>query len=330
MHTLPGLRLRIAALALVAASAAACSTTSDNIVAVDAEGTVYVFLFRDDNLNATYNTGVDLVLEGTNVDLRLNRTLSIRRGGITDSAGVRVFHVAVGRYSVAVDSMVLADSLEIEAGGVDFTVASGDSLPVPVALKYKTITISEARALQPGKAAWVRGIVMNSPGAFGDSTVHIVDDSAAVRTTKVRPGLPLLPGDSVLFLGRRTTRDGQPVIELLVTPIVQGVISPPPPDSIGTGKATTADGGALDARYVKVAGATVSDTATVNNTLRLTVNDGSGSLDVVLSPNVNFGNLNQYAPGARLDIGGLLAPDPLSTGIWVLRPRARQDITVLN
>jgi hypothetical protein len=115
---------------------------------------------------------------------------------------------------------------------------------------------------------------------------------------------------------------------LLVVPVVRGVITPPPPDSISTAAASTASGGTLDARFAKVAAATVSDTATVDGAFTLTVNDGTGDLTVVFSPTVNFGNPNLYAPAVVLDIQGMLVPNPLDPTEFLLKPRQRPDITI--
>lgn len=329
MEALRYARSGAGSLAVLALLAAGCTSNADHVLDVDAEGTAFVFLYRDDNLNSVFNSTVDMPVIGARVDLRLSGAISIRDGGATDTAGIRTIRVPVGRYVVEVDPAVLGDSLIVQSGSAAFTVTAADSILVPVGLAFETVTITAARALPPGRAAWVRGIVMNSPAVYGDSTVHLVDDSAAIRTTHVRPGLPVLPGDSALFLGRRTTRDGQPVIELLVIPVISGVVTPPPPDSVSTAKAATADGGALDARFARVAGAVISDTATVNGTTRLTVSDGSGTLIVELSPNANFGNRNQYVPDVVLDVRGLLVPDPAAIGAWVLKPRFFQDVTIV-
>jgi hypothetical protein len=328
MQALRTLPLRFSAVLLLAV-AGACSDGSDHIIDIDATGEVMVVLYRDDNLNAAFNSNVDQILEGVNIDLRVSGALNTRRGGVTDTAGRRAFNVPVGRYVVVVEDTVLSDSLEVSAGSAPFSVTAGDSVVVPVALSYHEISIGEARVLALGQTAWVRGIVMNSPSVFGDSTVHLVDDSAAIRVTSVRPNLPVLPGDSALFLGRRTVRDGQPVIMQVALPVVRGVINPPPPDSISTAVAAIAGGGSLDARFAKVAGVTVTDTATVNNALTLTVTDGTGQLSVILSANTGWGNPNQYAPDAMLDIRGMLVPDPLLPGDWQLKPRQRTDITIL-
>jgi hypothetical protein len=310
------------------AAAAACSTTSDRILDIDAEGTVLVFLFRDDNLNAAYNSAIDIILKGARVDLRLSGALGRQPGGVTDTLGIRVFRVPVGRYVVDVDQGLLGDTLEVQAGAGEFTVTAGDTVFVPVAVGFPTITITEARALPLGEARWVRGIIMNSPNVFGDSTFHMVDDSAAIRVTNARPNLPVLPGDSALILGRRTMRDGQPTLELQVVPVVPGVINPPPPDSISTGTAATAGGGTLDARFARVTDAALTDTATIDGFFVLTLNDGSGDLHVVQDPSV-FGvggqqPLRVYMPDSTSwNINGMLVPNPLNTSEWVLKPRQR-------
>jgi hypothetical protein len=43
---------------------------------------------------------------------------------------------------------------------------------------------------------------------------------------------------------------------------------------------------------------------------------------------VNFGNPNQYAPAAVLDVQGMLVPNPLDPTEFVLKPRQRTDITI--
>jgi len=325
-----GVRNSIATLLLAAVCPIiGCDSGGDRILEIDTEGTVFVFLYRDDDLNATYNAATDHRLIAQGIDLQYYNALQVVPGGPTDTLALRVFRVPVGRYVARVQPAVLGDSLEVEAGIGPYTVVANDSVLASVALKYKTVTITEARALPLGRAAWVRGIVMNTPFTFADSTIHLLDDSSAVRVTFVRPNLPLLPGDSGQFLGRRIVRDGQPAMELIVLPVIGGVTTPPLPDSVSTATAATADGGSRDAQFVKVAAATVSDTVTVGGALNLAVSDGTGALTVVLSPNINFGNFNQYAPGKILDISGLLVPDPLQPGTWVLKPRLRQDIIVL-
>jgi DNA/RNA endonuclease YhcR with UshA esterase domain len=268
---------------------------------------------------------------GAHLDIVLRGSRSVVPGGVTDTLGLRVFSASVGRYTVLVAPQVLGDSLEVEAGSGEFTITANDSTLQTVALKYLTYAIIDARSLPTNRRGWIRGVVMNSPGAFGDSTVHLSDDTAAIRLTSVRPNLPIIPGDSVLFLGRRSVSDGQPVFLITSTGsvVIQNSGPTPAADSVSSAVAATADGGQRDARLVKVAAAAVSDTVTVSGHKLLTVDDGSGPLTVVLSQSINFGNRNLYQPGITVDVSGLLVPDPVSPGVWLLKPRFGADIAIL-
>jgi len=48
---------------------------------------------------------------------------------------------------------------------------------------------------------------VNAPGTFGDTTMHLQDTSAAIRTTRVR-ATTAQPGDSVRIRGTTGTRAG--------------------------------------------------------------------------------------------------------------------------
>jgi hypothetical protein len=97
---------------------------------------------------------------------------------------------------------------------------------------------------------------------------------------------------------------------------------------VTTALAATADGGRLDAQQVVVRNATVSDTAAVLGDWRLTVDDGSGPLEVLLDavafPQVTPGNRAPYVPGNRFDIAGVLVPT--GTGSWRLKPRSVAEL----
>ncbi len=309
--------------------AGACtSTASDHLLSLNAQGLVFIQLYRDDNRNLVFNPGVDSVVRRAVVSLRMRGALDTLAGAPTDSAGHQVFRVPVGRYSVVVDSAVLSDSLEVVSGSGEFTLGADDSIFVALGLGFHTISIAEARALPLGKKAWVHGIVMNQPGTFGDSTMHLLEDSVGIRFTSVRPNLSALPGDSGAFFGRRAVRDGQPVMQWVITPsLTIFPTNPLPPDSITSAAALTADGGKRDARLVKITGATISDTTTTAGNKVLTVSDGSGSVSVVLSQSIAF-TLTLYKPNVYLDVIGLLAPDPANPGTWYIRPRGRTDLVI--
>jgi RecJ-like exonuclease len=241
---------------------------------------------------------------------------------------MRSFRVPIGRYRAVVNDAVLGDSLEVATGTQEFTVGQNDSIGVIVALTFMTRSIAELRALPLGSKSWVRGVVMNVPSAFGDSTVHLSDSTTAIRASGVRPQLPIAIGDTVRFLGRRTVRDGQPSIQVFSI-VVEAIGTPTPADSLSTLDASMASSGTRDARLVRVAAAMVSDTLTVNGAKTMTVNDGSGPLTIVLPPNTGFNPLAQWRPGISIDAVGLLVPDAASPGKWILKPRNRPDLTIL-
>ena len=323
----------LAGAALVGAFAiAACeSAVSDRILALDAEGAVLLLVFVDENDDGQYNpTPVpgELRPSGIQVNLQLRGNPQLVPGGLTDSIGTRGFRVPIGRYRAVVAQDALGDSLIVAAGTQEFTVGENDSIGVIVALTFMTRSITELRALPLGAKTWVRGIVMNVPSAFGDSTVHLSDSTTAIRASGVRPQLPIAQGDSVRFLGRRSVRDGQPSLQVFSI-VVEAIGTPTPPDSLSTLDASSASSGARDARLVKVTAAMVSDTVTVNGSKTMTVDDGTGPLTIALPPNTGFNPLTQWRPGITIDAVGLLIPDAATTGTFFLKPRNRPDLTIL-
>ncbi|MGD8277148.1 MAG: hypothetical protein PVH00_03935, partial [Gemmatimonadota bacterium] len=220
----------------------------------------------------------------------------------------------------------LGDSLEVTSGGGEFTLAALDTIRQEVALAYKTVTPSVARTTPQNRRVFLSGIALNAPSAFGDSTVHVTDGTASIRTINVRPAA-LVAGDSVLFLGRLMTLDGQPVFEVSAQ-YVRGHVTVLP-DTVTTTIAATADGGAIDANLVRVLNAAITDTITdpAGNRV-LTVDDGSGAVRVILSRNQNWAPVNQFTLGATLEASGVLVPDPANNTVWVLKPRTRSDVLV--
>jgi hypothetical protein len=317
---------------LLGLAAGGCSDSiSDHVIGLDATGTVFVFLYLDNDLNMTYTPAADTRLTNAQVDLVLRGSQNITPGGVTDTVALRVIQAPVGRYTVRVGSSVLGDSLEVEVSS-EFTLTANDSTSSIVALKYKTYSVEEAKALPTTRRGWMRGHVVNSAGTFGDSTVHVLSDTgnAALRVVSVRPGFPVIGGDTAGFLGRRSVRDGETVWVNSRDPVIFAAGDPPAVDTVMTVVAATADGGKRDARLVLVQNVTVSDTITLSGARTMNVSDGSGTVTIVLAPSINFGQVNQfYKPAIVLDIAGVLVPDPTNPGMWVIKPRGRADITIL-
>lgn len=314
--------------------AAGCTTDfSDRILTVGGEGGVFVLLYRDENLNSTFNAQTDAPLGQAMITLSRTATLAEASTRTTDSAGTVLFvRVPVGRYRLDPLAAVLGDSLERIDPTREFTVTADDTVSISVGLRFPSFTVSEARNLPIGKKVWVKGIALNGPATFGDSTVHLADTASAsyIRMSRVRPA-PIVPGDSVQLLGTRSVRDGQPTFNVTLV-LIRGDGDPLPPDTVTTAVAASAAGGALDAAFVHIPAATIADTITGVDGKLLTVDDGSGPLGVLLSANINFGNLNvlnSYAPGVSVALFGLLVPDPLNPGRWILKPRGRPDIAII-
>jgi len=325
-------RLALGALVGCAFGAACESPTSDRILAVASVGYVRALIFHDNDLDVAFGPG-DQRLRGVTVDLMMRGASRLTPGGATDSLGYRGFTVPTGRWTVRVAAAALGDSMEVSGGETEFTVADRDTITVVVALRYKGVDIAAARALPNNARRWVRGIALNEQFAFADSTIHITGDSLAIRVVSVRPNYPIIAADSVMFLSRRSLRDGQPVLvagtTLLDLKIPASFVPVPPPDSLSTLRASTADSTRRDARLAKVAGTTISDTTTITGNKVLTVSDGSGALRVFLSPNINFGTRTNYRPGVKVDVVGVLVPDATAAGKWVLKPRRTSDLAII-
>ena len=70
---------------------------------------------------------------------------------------------------------------------------------------------------------------------------------------------------------------------------------------------------------------TVIDTATVQGDYRVTADDGSGQLIVVMSALVGINTL-PILPDSSLDLTGVLVPN--GAGAWELKPRLTSDVIV--
>jgi hypothetical protein len=310
---------------IVAAVGSACdSPLSERTIDLRTPGHVIFLLFRDDNLSGTRDE-FDPMIPNATIVLRRAGVMADSLTYITDELGrAPAGTLEVGRYFATVAASVRGDTLVSAVDSVEFDVLAGDSIVLDLGLQYPQVDIAELRESASGRKVWIRGVVLNTAGTFGDSTMHFVDETAAVRAINLRFNLPLSPGDTVDLLGTRRARDGLPAIDPLVAVPRAGGLNPPPVE-VSTAEAATAADTTLDAAFVIVRNAEVTDTATTFGARILTVDDGSGPLVVSLHLGINPSQLN--VPGARLNISGLLVPDP-ATSAWVLKPRLRNDIEV--
>lgn len=318
--------LRPACLAALGLVLGACDSPTDRQLEIEALGTIYGVVYVDRDGNDAL-TGPDTPVPTVRATLTRPGATEVISEGRTDAAGrVRFFAVPVGRYQINIDAGALGDTLRMARPDTSFTVTALDSTVAFVRLRFREATLAEARAMPPGRALTVDGVALNDRGTFGDSTVSVSDGSSTIRVVQVG-GTAVSAGDSVRVVGRTAVRDGQPVIGGNPQVFVIGkAVASPVARSLGTGAAAGADDGRADAALAVIAGATISDTATVAGNFRVTVDDGSGPLVVQLDDAADIDPEPRIALGASLDATGVLIPE--SGGSWVLKPRRTSDVTV--
>lgn len=309
----------------LAALLTGCETVgSKQIIGVEATGTaigmVYIDLDGDGHLGS---------LDGLapNIPITLTRRGALRPSAraLTDSRGVyRITDVPVGSYWVGIDSTALGDSLHVvRIDSAAVTVAKYDSAVSRVTLGIRPVSIANVRGEPLGKLVSVEGIALSGSGTFGDTTVHIADGSGALRITQLVTG-GLEVGDSIRVIGRTGTRNGQTVVLNSATYRL-GKTAAPKPDSLSTHVAAKADGGKRDAALVRVTGTLVTLDASSAD-LKLTVNDGSGPIEVFIDRYARITSSTPLIPGVAIDATGLLVPLDEGSGRWRLKPRGTTDL----
>ena len=203
--------------------------------------------------------------------------------------------------------------------------------PADVNISFQRVTVAQARTLPAGRLVQLDGLALNGWITFGDSTVHVVDPTGTIRTTRVVQST-LFAGDSVRMVGRIALRDGQTVLSFVTPTVLLTNRTLPAPQQPTTAEAADAKNGALDAALVRFRDIIIADTATVGRTANnpgnfvITVDDGTGPLEIVILPALGL-RLTSYVPNARIDVTGLLVPVP-GGARWQLRPRSQSDIVV--
>jgi hypothetical protein len=319
----------VGALALVAL--AGCPNAGeDRILSVSATGVVKGLVYFDLNGTLQPDQGDDS-LKNVRIRLLTKGTRDSVAAAFSPVSGIyRIANVPVGTYLVVVDTTTIGDSVRVvQLDSTEITVPPGDSLVVNVGVSFPRVTIAEARVLAPGKKVFVVAVALTARDNFRDTTLFVQDTSGAIRATRVRTAA-IFPGDSLRLRGTTSRRSSLPTLDD-VTPFSLGTAFLPTAVQLTTTQAATAQGGTLDARLAVVLNATINDTASVGGDFKLTVDDGSGVLEVLLDatadPAFRAPQLpGQFIPGNKFDIVGVLAPTG-SAGIWRLKPRSGQDLT---
>ncbi len=305
--------------------ASACLGTDEaRVLGIEATGTFQGTVYFDANGNRELDAA-DSPQAGIGVRLLVRGTPDTLARASSNSEGVvSLSRVPVGSYVIAVDPASVPVSLQvvdISPVQIDFQLA--DTLTALIAISFPKVSVAEARLLPVGAKVFVEGVALNGQATFNDKIVHLLGASAAIRVTRV--GLAnISAGDSVRFLGEVAIQDGQPTLEAANSFFLVAV-DEPSPTLVTTAAATTADGGILDAALVKVADVTIADTATVEGELILNVDDGSGTLEVLLDQDLVFADSASLVPGTAIDATGLLVPVS-GSATWRLKPRGDRDL----
>lgn len=254
----------------------------------------------------------------------------------TTVAGDRVLGVddGSGRLEVILDRHVAFDAGPFVPGatfhgaGVLVPGADGDRRLKPrqraeAAITFPSVTIDVVRTLEPGRSVVIEGIALNGWATFADSTIHVKDATGAIRGVRVQ-GSVIAAGDSVRLIGTTAVRDGQPVLSAATASRLLAAVGLPAVDSISTGAAASAEGGSRDADQVRVGGSINGSQNLPNGDVILTVDDGTGSVEVLMDRHVSF-NAGPYQAGALLRVSGVLVPT--AAGAWQIKPRSAADAT---
>lgn len=321
-------RLRsIGALAALAVIYACGNAGADRTIGITATGIVRGFVYLDANGSGTFDAS-DAPFAGARVRLvtPIARDTVLRATAAADGS-FRSAGVPVGTYALVLDPTSVGDTVVVSGVSGTVTILPNDSVSVNGVAGYPFSSISQVRSAALGTRVFVSAVALHGLATFSDTLLHVADTSGWLRAIRVRPS-PVAAGDSVRLRGRIALRDGQRVLDD-VTVFVLGTGFIPTAPTVTTGAARTAAAGSLDATLVRVLDAAIIDSATVLGSLRLTVNDGTGALTVLLdrAADVTFRPpfaAGLWSAGERFDLVGVLVPS--GPGLWSLRPRTAFDL----
>jgi hypothetical protein len=314
-----------------------CTETdlAGRVLLVEAEGAVVGLVYVDLNGNEVSDVA-DTPVEGLGVLLFTAGTQSLAATDTTDASGVFLLEgVPVGQFRLEADSTFLGDSLTVfDFDDSTFTLRADEQISMLVGVTFPSFSLVEVRNLPVGKKVFTEGIVLNNRDPFGDGSVHLQAGETYLRVVGT-PRMDLFPGDSVRVLGRVAREAGQPILEEGKPFLLAQQVVIPQPLEFTTAMATTADGGGKDAALVRIRDAIIVDTATVTGPLGrdllMTVDDGSGPVDMVLVELGDF-DLGRVHPDSFSirEATGLLVPHQTSEGAvhWRMFPRSSSDLIV--
>jgi len=191
--------------------------------------------------------------------------------------------------------------------------------------------VDRARAAGEGTTLAVEGIVLNPVEPGGDTTVHVRQDGVNLRGVG-SGAVTLEPGDSVRLRGTTVAGVAATALDLRDVTLLGKGAEEPPAVEVSTGEAAAGGGGArLEAALVRISGAAVVETETVDGQFVATVDDGTGPLDVLFREFVGFNTVRIRAGDTVLEEAtGVLVAHRRLDGVvrWRLLPRRASDVVL--
>lgn len=309
----------------VGLAASACESDS-TVLEINATGAVSGVVFVDRNANGVLDAQVDGPAPNVSVVLTAPASQQVIARTTTSSSGLFIFpNVPVGRYGVNIEAPTLGDSLRL--AGIDsatITVAARDTSVAIVTVGYQQIALGSLGTIPVGRRVIVQGIALNAWAAFGDSTLHLADNTAVIRAVRVQP-INVIPGDTVRLLGTVALVNNMLTIaDAVPFRIGTGALTRPQV-VLSTALAASASNNTLQNDLVRIRRAVIINTQPGTD-LVVSVDDGSGIVQLVLDQSGGFGGLQNMVPGALVDATGVLVPR--DNGGWQLKPRSVSDITI--
>ena len=318
------------ALALAALSAiAACEDVgSHDPIEIQANSRIRGILFLDLNGSAQYDAG-DQTMRGWVVRL-LGSNGGLLASTVSDSTGAFAFDVDASRVTLDVERARLGDTLQVFglAVGREVTLLRDDSLIVSVGFTYPSVSLAAVDSLPLGRRVFVEGIALTNVTTNGPRELHLRAGSDAVRVTSI-VRKPLAPGDSVRVLARRATEAGQPILTGGEITLIRPSVADAEPIDLTTRAASTAQQGAVAAELARIRNADLVRSRNEQSDVILTVDDGTGSLEIqlrsFLGADASFFNADSVRV---LSATGLLVPYLNEAGQprWRLATRAALDL----
>jgi hypothetical protein len=320
---------RAALFALAGLLAAGCESDSGDLLEINAAGSVSGLVYIDRNANGTLDSQIDGPAANVSVVLLTPVSQQAVARTTTNNQGVFTFtNIPVGRYGLQVETPSLGDSLRIaRVDSATITVAAQDTALTVVSLGYQQVPIAQLGSIASGRRVIVQGVALNAWSAFGDSTLHLADPSGVIRAIRVQQ-VTAAAGDTVRLLGTVTRVNNVATISDALAFRIAGGPLTRQPVHISTAAAANANGGVLANDLVRISQASIVNTQQLSNgEVLVSVDDGSGILQLILDASGGFGTLQNVVPGAILDATGLLIARENGAG-YQLKPRSTADINI--